>query len=96
MSALRLHLTAAEHRLIDRENRQSSAHAAGERTDELLDRIADLEDRLYVRGALLESAVELLNRRAVELASLRSLIRMDVAMKAMDSDTATPRLELAA
>ena len=85
-----------EHCAIDRENREAPARAARERTEELLDRIADLEDRLYVRGVLLKSAVELLNKRAVELGSLRSLIRMDVAMKAMDCEAAAPRLELAA
>ena len=55
-------------------------------TAHLLEQIEDLETRLYLRGVLLESALELLNRRAVELASLRSLIRMDVAMKAMDRE----------
>ena len=69
-------------------------------TDHLTERIAELEDRLFVRGVLLASALELLDRRAVELASLRAVIRMDVALKAMERElneiTATPQLAVAA
>lgn len=68
--------------------------------EHLTDRILDLEMQLYLRTVMLESALELLDRRAIELASLRSLVRMDVALKAMEREldeiTATSQLDVAA
>lgn len=57
-------------------------------TDHITDQIMELEERLYLRGVLLESALELLDARAVELASLRSLIRAEAAIRAIDRDLA--------
>ena len=101
MSALRLRLSDAEHRLIDREererNRPANAVRDPERTGALLERIAELEDRLYLRGVLLASALELLERRAAEhartLELVDAIVRADEIMAAHDD---RPRLAVAA
>lgn len=84
-------LSDAEHWAIDRENREKPARAARDRTEALLDEIADLETRLAFREVLLESAVELLDRRAAQHARLLELVdvivRCDEILAADDDRT---------
>ena len=72
---LRLHLSDAEHAWFDREEREANRTPSIEdRTVALAERVAVLEDRLYVRGVLLDSALELLDRRAREHARTLELV----------------------
>ena len=71
---LRLHLSDAEHAWFDREEREASGTSLEDRTAALAERVAVLEDRLYVRGVLLDSALELLDRRAREHARTLELV----------------------
>ena len=98
MTGAAVRLSQEEHWALDREKREPPARPARERTEELLVRIADLEDRAYVQGMLLESALELLDRRAAEhartLELVAAIVRCDEIIAAHDD--ARPRLAAAA
>lgn len=71
-------LSVAEHRAIERENREKPAKKA-DRTERLAERIAELEDALYLKQVVLEGVAELLNAKIAELRAVDQMLNDMVA-----------------